>query len=775
MDSEKNTLTVAIAGQPNSGKSTLFNALTGSRARVGNYPGITVDRLEGKCRSGDAEIRFVDLPGTYSLTSYSMEEVVARDVILEERPDVVVILIDATTLERSLYLAVQILEMGVPAVIGLNMMDEVAKKGIHVNAAKLGKLLRAPVVECIARRGVGKERLIEEILNVSGRRNGEWRPLDVSYGPDLNPMIRRMTERIEVERFLDGWYPARWLAVKYMEEDENVIEKGRVADGTLGEELEKCVKKVASHTDRTLNTYPEAIIADYRYGFISSVLKQGVVSQKDEIRYDISDKIDKVLTQRLLGPIIMVGVLYVLFALTFNLGVYPQTLLNMTFDFIGGTIESLVPPSLLRSLVVNGVIDGVGAVLSFAPLILIMFAMLVFLEDLGYMARVAYMLDKVFKAFGLHGSSVMPFIIAGGIPGGCAVPGVMTSRTLRSPKERLATILTAPFTLCGAKVTVYLMLADAFFPGDAAKVMFILTLFSWGAVLVTARVLRWTVIRGEPTPFVMELPPYRFPTLNGILIHTWERVWQFIKKAGTLILVISIAMWVLMTFPLLPAETRDEFADRRAELTNQLEFHRNQGDLAAAESLKGDLEKLKTERKRRTLRHSLAGRVGIALESITQYAGFPWQMNIALIGGFAAKEVVISTLSTAYAINPADQEAEDRNDLQMEGGAKQAGERDGITHATSGVLARNVESKPESVSHQGGLKANIAEDPAWTLPAIVSVFLFMLLYSPCAATIVAIAKESSWGWAIGSTLAFCLVAYGLSVVVFQIGTLMMNY
>ena len=295
------------------------------------------------------------------------------------------------------------------------------------------------------------------------------------------------------------------------------------------------MKAVELHTEKSLKTYPEALIADYRYGFINSLLKDGIIHRPNIFRRNFSEVVDKVLTQRLLGPLIMIGVLYFLFWITFKVGAYPQEWLQDWFGYIGSLGNKYITNELLRSLIVSGIIDGVGAVLSFVPLILIMFALLCVLEDLGYMARVAYMLDKIFKTFGLHGASVMPFILAGGIPGGCAVPGVMTARTLKNPKERIATILTAPFMVCGSKTTVYLMLARVFFPGNETIVMLVLTLGSWVFALLVSFALRKTILRGRPTPFIMELPPYRMPTIYGILAHTLDRVWQFIKKAGTVI------------------------------------------------------------------------------------------------------------------------------------------------------------------------------------------------------------------------------------------------
>ncbi|WP_432737194.1 ferrous iron transport protein B [Maridesulfovibrio sp. FT414] len=717
---------VAVSGQPNCGKSTMFNALTGSTARVGNYPGITVDRTEGRYCSTDFCANLVDLPGTYSLTSYSMEEVVARDVIVDEKPDVVINMLDATSLERSLYLAVQFMEIGVPVVLGLNMMDEVRKKGIRIDSAKLSELMGVPVIECIARRGVGKAELMEAVKEVADRTKGKWSPVNISYGHDLDPVIEEMTALINENNFMTDRYDPHWLAVKYLEEDESVIRNGRKS-GPLSEELEARVRKVSEHIQKTLNTYPEAVLADYRYGFINSILKQGVISREDDLRFDFSDKVDLVLTHKFLGPLIMLSTMYGMFYVTFNLGAIPQGWVESGFEWLSNTIASILPDGLLKSMIVSGVIDGVGAVMGFTPLILIMFSMLVFLEDLGYMARVSYMVDRVFRSFGLHGMSIMPFIMSGGLPGGCAVPGVMTCRTLRSPKERIATILTAPFMICGAKTTAYIMLVGAFYPENATTVMFCLVLLSWLLALCFGRLLRWTALRGESTPFVMELPPYRIPTLHGVAIHTWDRVWEYVKKAGTVILAISILMWALMTFPHLPEERVAAYEAQRTQVMEQSRTWAAAPEANEAR-LNEILARISYEEGEEALKQSYAGRLSEAISPVTDLAGFPWQANIAFIGAFAAKEVFVSTMSTAYSLGDED---------------------------------------PENAL---SLKEKIAADKAWTTPTIWSVFIFLMVYVPCMVTVAVIARETNWKWALFSVFGSLGFGYSLAVIIYQVGT-----
>ncbi|MFW5734025.1 MAG: ferrous iron transport protein B [Oceanidesulfovibrio sp.] len=722
-------LVIALAGNPNAGKTTLFNAITGARQHVGNYPGITVERKEGCITCGDHKLHLVDLPGTYSLTAYSQEEVVAREFLADERPDAVIHVLNAGALERNLYLTVQLLELGAPVLLALNMMDEARARGWIIDSEKLSSLLGLPVEETVARSGAGVDKLLATAGQYARENtSGDWRPLTISYGPDLDPVIVEMVQAIERESFLTDRYPARWTAIKYLERDDAVLEQGRRA-GNVANILEDLAGRVAEHCRATLNMDPEAIIADYRYGFISSILKQGVLGREDRTeRIMLSDKLDKVLAQRLVGPIIMVAVLFAIYNFTFVLGEIPMGWVETFFGFLHDTAASVLPDGLLQSLVVSGIIDGVGGVLGFVPLIMIMFFCISFLEDSGYMARVAYMLDKVFNFFGLHGSSVMPFIISGGIAGGCAVPGVMAARTLRSPKEKIATVLTAPFMTCGAKLPVFILLVGVFFPTHQALALFLVSMAGWTMALLTSKLLRCTLVRGPSTPFVLELPPYRLPTLRGLLIHTWERTWQYIKKAGTVILAISVLLWALMTFPSLPQEEAAQYETMAETVqTEALATAQAQGlsEEDTAELVASSLEEAANEQAEAELRHSFAGRIGTALEPITQWAGFDWRLNIALVGGFAAKEVVISTLGTSYSLGEVDPE-----------GSESLGER---------------------------LKA----DPNFTVATAVALMIFVLIYAPCFVTVVTIARETNWGWAIFSTAYSTVMGFVLAVILYQ--------
>lgn len=711
--------TMALMGNPNSGKTTLFNSLTGARQHVGNYPGITVEKREGRLRVEDLDITVVDLPGTYSLTAYTQDELVARNFLIEKNPDAVVTVLDATNLERSLYLVLQILELGTPVIVALNMMDEVRRKGVTIDTARLSALMGTPILEMVARTGEGRESLLDEARKAMLAKP-QRTILRISYGQDLDETLDRMQALIEATDFLKDRYPARWLGLKYLENDPEVLAQGESVPQVHARLLEMA-QSLAEHCRKTLSAEPESIIADYRYGFITGLLKDGVLTRPStQARFDLTDKLDSVLTNRLAGPVLMFAIIYAMFEVTFTLGEVPMGWVEAFFGWMGDTATALLPEGLLSSLIVSGIIDGVGGVVGFTPLIMIMFFFLSFLEDSGYMARMAYMLDRVFRIFGLHGCSVMPFIISGGIPGGCAVPGVMAARTLRSPKEKIATILTAPFLSCGAKVPVFLLLAAAFFPDSGASALFWITLAGWVMALISARILRSTVIKGEATPFVMELPPYRMPTLKGMCMHTWERVWQYMKKAGTVILAISILLWAAMTFPGLPEDQAARFEDQRGVIEATA--------WESPEAMEEALATLNNEEAQLALRSSLAGMVGTALEPLSKPAGFDWRTNIALLGGFAAKEVIVSTLGTSYSLGEVDPE--------------------------------------ESI----GLSEKLRSDPAWNIWTAISLIAFVLLYAPCFVTVTVIGREIGWKWAAFSVGFNTALAYGISVSIYQIGT-----
>jgi len=719
---------IALAGNPNAGKTTLFNHLTGARQHVGNYPGITVEHKQGCCLHNQHGITVVDLPGTYSLSAYSAEELVAREYIINEKPDVVVDVVDASNLERNLYLTCQFLELGVPVVIALNMIDVAENRGLIIDVEKLSAALKTPVIPIVARSGKGVEQLLDAVIRIS-KNPVPPEPAFLRYGADIDEMLTEIIPQITEHELLTDAYPARWVGVKLLENDEQVVEKAAAQNPSLTRSLLQKCEAVARHLQQTASVYPEAVIADHRYGFIKSIMRQNIITQKFiGDRLYTSDRIDKVVTHRLLGPIIMAGILFGLYAFTFSSSGYLVEVFDSFFTFLSASVDHLLADGPLKSMLISGVIDGVGGVLGFVPIIMFMFFGIAVLEDSGYLARVAFMMDRIFHSFGLHGSSVMPFIISGGIAGGCAVPGVMATRTLRSPKERMATLLTVPFMNCGAKLPVLTLIIGAFFADHQATYMFLATLLAWIVALCAAKFLRLTVLRGASTPFVMELPPYRFPTFKGLIIHTWERTWQYIKKAGTVILGISVLLWAMMTYPQLPDDQAALYEAQRQQIVTQQEASTNQD---SAPLKKEALHQLTLEKATAGLKHSMAGRIGLALEPLSQLAGIDWRTNIALVGGFAAKEVIISTLGTAYSLGDTD---------------------------------------PEETA---SLTERLASDPAWNPVVALAVLVFIMFYAPCFVTVVCIAKEAgTWKWAFFSMVFNTCFAFLMAVGIYQIGTLL---
>ena len=716
---------IALAGNPNCGKTTLFNAYTGSRQHVGNYPGVTVDRKEGTISVDNTPVTLVDLPGTYSLTAYSQEELVARDELSLGRVDAVIDCADASALERNMLLTVQMMEMGMPVVLACNMMDEARKAGIHIDMQKLSEQLGTPVLPIVARNGEGIREVARAALDLA--KKGRKEPLHINYGPELTEAVEALEKRLSEEKILIDRYHPHWTALKLLEGDTKVQESVREARPDLAPEIlsycEGIEEKVKAATQATC----ESVITDARYGYIRGLLAQGVVKQDPgKNRLALSDRLDKILTNRFLGPLIMIGVLYLMFVITFNLGAYPQEWLEDFFAWMGSELGDHMDDGLLKSLICDGIIAGVGGVVSFVPLIAIMFALIAFIEDSGYMARIAYMMDRIFRFFGLHGASVMPYIIAGGIAGGCAIPGVMATRTLRSPKEKLATLLTLPFMCCGAKVPCFLLLIAAFFPKSPALAFFLVLCCGWVGALLMASLLRHTIIRGAGTPFVMELPPYRLPTIFSILMHMWERTWMYLKKAGTIILAISIVIWAAMTFPSLPDSQKAPFEEKVASLESQQKGL--QEDSEQYKALQDQIDEANNDLAAAQLRYSYGGRIGVAIEPVTKYLGFTWRTNIALVAGVAAKEAVVSTLGTAYSM----------------------GEQD-----------------PEDAAPLG---ERLKQDPDFTPAVALSLMIFILFYSPCFVSLVVIKSEAGgWRWLFFSMIVDTIFAAILAFIAYNIG------
>ncbi len=587
-------LVVALTGNPNSGKTTIFNSITGAHQHVGNWPGVTVERKEGRCSFRGQRFCVVDLPGTYSLTAYSPEELIARNFILEEKPDVVVHVVDASNLSRNLYLTTQLLELGANVVVALNMIDVVEGRGDRIDIQKLSKLLGCPVVPTVGHRDKGREDLLSAVIAAAETPPEE--PLHLHYPPDIEQEVIRLAEALSTEGKLTERYPARWLAVKLLENDEVVI--NRVKEECPEARSLQLAEQIRHHFEQVYADDPESLITDGRYGFIAAI-ERDVLYRRPGDRVTVSDEVDKVVANRVLGFPIFLFFMWVMFYLTFHIGGYFAGWIDAGVGWLSQVTSTALPQGPLRSLLVDGVISGVGSVVVFLPNILVMFFMISLLEDSGYMARAAFIMDKLMHRIGLHGKSFIPMIIGFG----CNVPAVMATRILDNEKDRLITILINPLMSCSARLPVYILLAGAFFPHRGATVIMSLYLLGVALAALMAWLFRHFLFKGPESAFVMELPPYRLPTLKGTAIHMWERGRLFLQKAGTIILAASVLIWFLSALPW--------------------------GVEYASEA-------------------SYAGKLGHVIAPLLAPLGFDWKMTVALLFGFIAKEIVVGTLGVLY-------------------------------------------------------------------------------------------------------------------------------
>ena len=712
----KSFLRVALAGNPNAGKTSLFNALTGAHHKVGNYPGVTVEKREGSRFRGGREYHFVDLPGIYSLTAYSIDEVVARDFILDEKPDLIVDVLDSTNLERNLFLCLQFQELEIPVVGALNMSDEAAAKGITIDVEALSAVLGIHMVKTVGSKGSGIDDLLDSIDaatedRLTASRNNLHSARSILYGREIESRVVPLETAITSDLPFAARFPSRWLAVKLLEKDANAFE--RLASHKNAAVIAAQARESVAWIEKHYGKDAEIVISEQRYGYIHGATKETVTLVKKQ-SLSITEAIDMVIMNRFLALLIFVVVLWGVFKLTFALGAYPQGWLESLFGWLGAAVESAVPDGFLRSLLVKGIIGGVGSVFSFVPLIVIMFFLLSLLEDVGYMSRAAFATDKFLHAFGLHGQSVFPMILGFG----CSVPAIMAARTLKSRRDRIVTVMVIPFMSCSAKLPVYVLLAGAFFARNAANMVMLVYAIGAFLSLGVAFLLKKTALRGDPTPFVMELPPYRAPTLLGLLWHVWEKTSQYVRKAGTVILAAAILIWAITTFPAyeLPQS-------QLASLATSYQARSAHTDQQALASY------LETAKASASLEHSVAGRIGRFIEPVFRPLGFDWKISVATVTGFAAKEVIVSTLGILYRVG--------------------------------------AEKNEEKTSLRDALHADLHFTP---LVAFV-LMLFVLVIPPCFAALSTIKAELGWSWLGFAFVLMLTLGWCLGTAVYQIGLL----
>lgn len=718
-------LTIALAGNPNSGKTTIFNNLTGTRQKVGNWPGVTVEKKEGLIHRNGYTLKIVDLPGTYSLTPFSMEEIVARDFILDDQPDLVINIIDASNLERSLYLATQIRELDCKVLFALNMADLARSRGLKINAEKLSDLLDVPVVFTVGNRNEGVDVLLKSAMDLI---EADVTPSDrrrVQYSKDIETCIETLKSVLKAAPKGSFPYNSRWTAIKLLENDKvvkaRVVEHPELDGSKILEQAEKCRSLLIAR----YNDDPEIVMTDERYGFIAGIIKS-VVTSSTRQRVDISRNIDLVLTNRFLGFPIFVLFIWAMFQLTFTLGAYPMAWIESGVGRIHSLGIHLIADGIFKDLLLDGIVAGVGSVIIFLPNILILFFCIAIFEDTGYMARAAFLMDRLMHLIGLHGKSFIPMLMGFG----CNVPAIMATRTLENEKDRILTILISPFMSCSARLPIYIVLAGTFFVDHAGTVIFSIYLMGIVAAILTGRLLRSIAFKGGEAPFVMELPPYRLPMFKSLLIHMWDRSKMFLKKMGGVILVGSVIIWAFSAFPQQVRYSMDydvhiealknDYAGKMttadAEMRQQL---RKERDIRVA-----GLEKARQMEK---IEKSYMGHIGKGLAPLFAPIGIEWRGSVALLTGFVAKEVVVSTMGVLYAVDAEDSEA---------------------LHA-------------------------VLRSTGMTRLSALAMMVFVLFYVPCIATVAAIRRETgSVKWTVFSVVYNTTVAWGMAFIIYQGGKLL---
>ncbi|NNK84452.1 MAG: ferrous iron transport protein B, partial [Desulfobacterales bacterium] len=688
----QNKIKIALAGNPNSGKTTTFNNMTGTRQKVGNWPGVTVEKKEGKVNKFGYELTIIDLPGTYSLTPFSIEEIIARNFVLEECPDVVIDIIDASNLERSLYLATQLRETDCKVLFALNMADLAKTRGIKINAKKLSELLDVPVVFTISNKNEGINNLLKEAIKLATSNSKTSQKRKVRYNRDIENSILQLQTLIQQNISEKLPYNSRWTAIKLLEDDKIVKKRVLEEANNYAEVILQEALSQRSYLRDRFDDEPEIIMTDERYGFIAGIIKEVHTTSIKE-RIDISRNIDLVLTNRFIGFPIFFIFIWAMFQITFTFGEYPMEWIDASVGFLSSTLDVLLPQSLLKDLLLDGIIAGVGSVIIFMPNIMILFFCIAIFEDTGYMARAAFLMDKIMHLIGLHGKSFIPMLMGFG----CNVPAIMSARTLESEKDRILTILITPFMSCSAKLPIYIVLAGTFFGAKAGTVIFCVYLLGIVLSILTGRLFRSTLLRGADAPFVMELPPYRVPMLKSLIIHMWDRSKMFLKKMGGIILIGSVVVWALSAFPRNSESSFDYNGEiEKIKASYETKIEAGETDNKILESKKqADIREVSMAQRAEQVEKSFMGRMGKAISPIFAPLGIDWRGGVALLTGFVAKEIVVSTMAVLHA------------------------------------------AKEES----DALKTNLLKSAMTPLSAL-SMMAFVLLYLPCLATVAAIRRET---------------------------------
>ena len=713
---------VALVGNPNSGKTTLFNFASGSKEKVGNYAGVTVDSKEATYKQSGYTFSIVDLPGTYSIKSYSPEEIYLRNYIFDNKPDIIINIVDASNLERNLYLTSQLIDMGVQNVIALNMYDELEKKGDILDYVSLGKLLGVPVVPTVSSKGRGIKELFDKVIEVYEVREPIVRHIHINYGTEIENSICAIQSRIKIEenRSFTNIVSARYLAIELLENDKEFSKS--IIRCVNSAEIIAIGKKEYNRLEKLFSDPIETVITDLRYGFISGALKETLKISKVE-RLKNTKIIDNYLTNKYLGIPIFVFFMWLTFFTTFKLGGYPKHWMELGFSKLAELISGYLAPGIVRDFLVEAIIGGVGGVIVFLPNIIILFLFISLMEDTGYMARAVFIMDKLMHKIGLHGKSFIPLFMGFG----CNVPAIMATRIIESRRDRLITMLITPFMSCSARLPVYILFISAFFPRNQGSVLFLLYMLGALFAILSALFLKRVFFKSAEIPFVMELPPYRIPTVRSILKHVSFRTSLYFKKIGGVILLASVVVWILSNFP--------RRIDYSVDYQDKIQTVRN-SELSLIDKDES-VNKLLMEQKSEKHNKSFMGIIGRSIEPVMKPLGFDWHLSVSILSGLAAKEVVVSTLGVIF-------QADSKSDEKS--------------------LVEKIQSQKDAVGK-----------PVFTPLIAFSFMLFILTYFPCVGVVAAIKRESgSWKWALFTVFYTTGIAWLLSFTVYQVGKMVLG-
>jgi ferrous iron transport protein B len=717
---EKSTIVnIALVGNPNCGKTTLFNYASGSHERVGNYSGVTVDAKEATMQRGPYTFRIVDLPGTYSITEYSPEELYVRRHITEQMPDIVVNVIDASNLERNLFLTTQLIDMNIKVVIALNMYDELEKKGVNFDYAALGKMIGIPIVPTVASKGRGIGELFDKLIEVYEDQDPHVRHIHINYGEEIETAIKAIQDEVWKNPDITDKLSSRYIAIKLLETDSTVL--NHLKHCSNFDHIESLTKASIQQLEKEYGEKSETIITDAKYGFIDGALKETYRVPKRNKR-ESKRELDDLLTHKFWGFPIFFFFMWFMFQATFTIGSYPMEWIESGVGWLNGFLHASLADGPLRDLLVDGVLGGVGSVIVFLPNILILFFFISVMEDTGYMARASFIMDKLMHKIGLHGKSFIPLLMGFG----CNVPAIMATRTLDNRKDRILTMLIIPFMSCSARLPVYLLLIAAFFPGNKGLMLFVIYLIGIALAIIMALVLKKFMFNKQEVPFVMELPPYRVPTVRNTIMHMWFKAKQYLKKMSNVILLASVIIWALGYFP----RNVKYSTDYEAKMENVRQ------NMQLPDSIKdAKVAEIKAQQQAEKQEKSYIGQLGHAIEPVITPLGYDWKMGVSIVTGLAAKEVVVSSMGVLY----------------------QADEK-------SGTLSQKLVDQRHTSGPKIGQKV-------FTPLVAFGFMLFILIYFPCVAAVAAIKKEGGWKWAVFTIVYTTALAWLVALLTYQIGSL----